>query len=313
MPTLVLGRAADAEVLLRAIESGAVSKIRPVGILSPARSDRVAGDPRHSGARRSRRSRAGGRRSCRSRHQGHAPGADAERAGAGGRARIDPDAGAPARACDQPAAGARRGRRGAAACAGQCRGPAAAAERQDRLRPPRIADQGRLRGRHRRRRLDRRGNLRPAGDLRRRAPAGDREFRAGAARGARDARRQEIRAAIDGRIADIRDRDRILRLVKDFKPDIVFPCRGAQARAAARARLGRGRQDQRVRLGQRRRCGGRSRRARHGDDLDRQGDRADLGAGRDQALRRDVLPGARRRPHAPRRRPPKEPAHRRCG
>jgi FlaA1/EpsC-like NDP-sugar epimerase len=40
MPTLILGRAADAEVLLRAIESGAVSKIQPVGILSPARSDR---------------------------------------------------------------------------------------------------------------------------------------------------------------------------------------------------------------------------------------------------------------------------------
>ncbi len=40
MPTLVLGRAADAEVLLRAIESGAVSKIQPVGILSPSRADR---------------------------------------------------------------------------------------------------------------------------------------------------------------------------------------------------------------------------------------------------------------------------------
>jgi O-antigen biosynthesis protein WbqV len=40
MPTLVLGTAADADVLLRAIESGAVSKVRPVGILSPARSDR---------------------------------------------------------------------------------------------------------------------------------------------------------------------------------------------------------------------------------------------------------------------------------
>ncbi len=38
-PTLVLGRAADAEVLLRAIESGAVSKIRPVGVLSPSASD----------------------------------------------------------------------------------------------------------------------------------------------------------------------------------------------------------------------------------------------------------------------------------
>jgi len=38
--TLVLGRAADAEVLLRAIESSAVKKIWPVGILSPSRADR---------------------------------------------------------------------------------------------------------------------------------------------------------------------------------------------------------------------------------------------------------------------------------
>ncbi|MCQ3943921.1 MAG: capsular biosynthesis protein [Alphaproteobacteria bacterium] len=39
VPTLVLGRAADAEVLLRAIESGAVKKIWPVGILSPSPAD----------------------------------------------------------------------------------------------------------------------------------------------------------------------------------------------------------------------------------------------------------------------------------
>jgi FlaA1/EpsC-like NDP-sugar epimerase len=38
--TLILGRAADAEVLLRAIESGAVKKIRPVGVLSPSAADR---------------------------------------------------------------------------------------------------------------------------------------------------------------------------------------------------------------------------------------------------------------------------------
>jgi FlaA1/EpsC-like NDP-sugar epimerase len=38
-PTLILGRAADAEVLLRAIESGAVKKIWPVGILSPSGAD----------------------------------------------------------------------------------------------------------------------------------------------------------------------------------------------------------------------------------------------------------------------------------
>jgi O-antigen biosynthesis protein WbqV len=38
-PTLVLGRAADAEVLLRAIESGSVKKIWPAGILSPSTAD----------------------------------------------------------------------------------------------------------------------------------------------------------------------------------------------------------------------------------------------------------------------------------
>jgi FlaA1/EpsC-like NDP-sugar epimerase len=40
MPTLIVGRAADAEVLLRSIESGAVKKIWPVGILSPSPADR---------------------------------------------------------------------------------------------------------------------------------------------------------------------------------------------------------------------------------------------------------------------------------
>jgi O-antigen biosynthesis protein WbqV len=38
-PTLILGHAADVEVPLRAVESGSVHKIWPVGILSPARSD----------------------------------------------------------------------------------------------------------------------------------------------------------------------------------------------------------------------------------------------------------------------------------
>lgn len=38
-PTLILGRAADAEVLLRAIESGAVKKTWPVGVLSPSPAD----------------------------------------------------------------------------------------------------------------------------------------------------------------------------------------------------------------------------------------------------------------------------------
>jgi O-antigen biosynthesis protein WbqV len=39
-PTLVLGPAADAEVLLRSVESGAVKKLQVVGVLSPSRSDR---------------------------------------------------------------------------------------------------------------------------------------------------------------------------------------------------------------------------------------------------------------------------------
>ena len=39
-PILVLGRAADAETLLRSIESGAVTKIWPAGILSPSAADR---------------------------------------------------------------------------------------------------------------------------------------------------------------------------------------------------------------------------------------------------------------------------------
>ena len=39
-PTLLIGRAADAEIFLRGVESGAVNRLWPVGILSPALSDR---------------------------------------------------------------------------------------------------------------------------------------------------------------------------------------------------------------------------------------------------------------------------------
>src|SRR5665647_1696108 len=39
-PTLLIGRAADAEIILRAIESGAVKRIWPVGLLSPSSADR---------------------------------------------------------------------------------------------------------------------------------------------------------------------------------------------------------------------------------------------------------------------------------
>jgi FlaA1/EpsC-like NDP-sugar epimerase len=39
LPTLLIGRAADAEILLRGIESGAVKRIWPVGLLSPSSAD----------------------------------------------------------------------------------------------------------------------------------------------------------------------------------------------------------------------------------------------------------------------------------
>src|SRR5205814_10045852 len=39
-PALLIGRAADAEVLLRGIESGAVKHLWPVGVLSPSPADR---------------------------------------------------------------------------------------------------------------------------------------------------------------------------------------------------------------------------------------------------------------------------------
>ncbi|KRP93311.1 capsular biosynthesis protein [Bradyrhizobium yuanmingense] len=39
-PTLLIGRAADAEVLLRGIESGAIKRIWPIGVLSPSPADR---------------------------------------------------------------------------------------------------------------------------------------------------------------------------------------------------------------------------------------------------------------------------------
>src|SRR3954466_5525448 len=39
-PALLIGRAADAEVVLRGIESGAVKRIWPIGILSPSTADR---------------------------------------------------------------------------------------------------------------------------------------------------------------------------------------------------------------------------------------------------------------------------------
>ena len=118
VPTLIAGRAADAEVLLRAIESGAVTKLRPVGILSPSRADQgqaLRGVPVRGYRRISKRSVASLAEQDISRHTA---GTVAGRAGARRSSRNDADAGAPARACHQPVACARRRRRCVAAGAG---------------------------------------------------------------------------------------------------------------------------------------------------------------------------------------------------
>ena len=39
MPVLLVGRSAEVEILLRGVESGAISKLRPIGILSPSEAD----------------------------------------------------------------------------------------------------------------------------------------------------------------------------------------------------------------------------------------------------------------------------------
>ena len=110
------------------------------------------------------------------------------------RPEVDPDPRAPARPDHEPVAVARRRRR--RRCSSRrsrsricCCGPSVKID----YRAARAVRQRQVDRRHRRRRLDRRGNLRSHRHLRRRAAAGDREFRAGAARGAGDARRQAKR------------------------------------------------------------------------------------------------------------------------
>ena len=187
-PALLIGRAADAEILLRGIESGAVKQIWPVGVLSPSASDRgqtirnipVLGgiDDVEDVIRDYERPRQADR----------ARGDDAVGLRSRSAARSRPDARKTARPDRQPPAVAGRRRR-AAPDRGRGRGPAAAAEREDRLRAPRSAGEGQVDHRHRRRRLDRCGDLRPHRDLRRRAADGDREFGAGALCGDRGAGR----------------------------------------------------------------------------------------------------------------------------
>ena len=175
--TLLLGRAADAEVLLRSIESGAVKKVWPVGVLSPAATDRgqsIRGIPVLGDID------------------------DLERVVADLAARdtrvtrlvLTPSAFSPDARPEAILMRARRlglnvsqlpsleaGRARGAAGAGRGRRPVAAAERQDRLSAARGIRQRQVDRGHRWRWVDRLGNLRPYCRLRRRPAAGDREFR----------------------------------------------------------------------------------------------------------------------------------------
>ena len=181
-PTLMLGRAADAEVLLRAIESGAVKKIWPVGILSPSAADRgqsIRGIPVLGDIDDLERVVADlGDRGTQVTRLVLVPSA------------LSPEA--------RPEAILMRARRLGLTMSqlpsldggAQAVQLAPVAVEDLLLRPSVKIDYAPARAvrqrprdrRHRRRRLDRLGNLRPHRHLRRRTAPGDREFRAGAAR-----------------------------------------------------------------------------------------------------------------------------------
>src|SRR5450756_595302 len=286
-PTLLIGRAADAEILLRGIESGAVKHLWPQGVLSPSPSDRgqmirnipVLGgiddieDVIEDFAKR-------GKPISRVVMTPSAFEPDARTEAVLARA--------PPGADRQPPAVA--GKRGDAAADRGCgRGPVAAFQRKHRLCASRSAGEEQGGDRHRRRRVDRLGDLRPRRDLRRGAAAGDREFGAGAlcrhrSPGGPPGRRRHRgtdRRYPRPRAHDAAD-DRIQAGHRVSR-------RGAQACAHPRTRLERGGQDQHLRIDQCRRCRARRRRRGDGDDIDRQGDRAGVDAGPDQALCGDVL------------------------
>ena len=300
LPTLVLGRAADAEVLLRAIESGAVTRVRPVGILSPSIADRgqtVRGIPVVGGLDDLEQIVR-----------------DAEERGTRvARLIFTPSALVPEVAPETILMRARRlglqtSRLPSLDDGGEALQLAPVAVEDLLLRPSVKIDYRRLEQFIRGKSVIVTGGGGSIG-----AEICDRVVAFGAARllvvENSEAALHTVLEALKAKGTRRRDRRphrrrarprAHLRRVRRVQARHRVPRGGAQARAAARTRLGRGGQDQRVRLGQRRGRRGRGRRDRDGDDLDRQGDRAGVGARRDQALRRDVLPGARRRFRAPR-------------
>jgi FlaA1/EpsC-like NDP-sugar epimerase len=222
LPTLVLGRAADAEVLLRAIESGAVSRVRPVGILSPSIADRrqsIRGVPVVGGLddleQVVRDSEARGTHIA--------------------RLIFTPSALVPEAAPESTLMRARRlglqtSRLPTLTDGGEALQLAPVAVEDLLLRPSVTIDYSRLEQVVRNKSIIVTGGGGSIG-----AEICDRVVTFGAARLLvvehsevalytilETLRAKGITAEIDGRIADVRDRDRIMRLFADYKPDIVF-------------------------------------------------------------------------------------------
>ena len=222
IPTLILGRAADVEVPLRAIESGAISKIWPVGLLSPARSDQgatVRGVPV-----------LGGFDDLESviallRHRKTPVTRLVLTASA-----FDPDSGAESLLMRARQLGLSTHRLPSLDETGRSLQLAPVAVEDLLLRPSVKIDYGRLEGFLKGRSVVVTGGGGSIG-----AEICDRVVTFGAKRllivensepalysalEALEAKQSKTR--IEGRLADVRDRERIFRLLKDFKPDIVF-------------------------------------------------------------------------------------------
>jgi FlaA1/EpsC-like NDP-sugar epimerase len=221
-PTLILGRAADAEVPLRAIESGSIRKIWPVGILSPARSDRGAsmrGVPVLGGFDDLEQVVTLLR----------------ERGTPIARLVLTPSAFEPGTSAEATLMQARRlgiaaSRLPALQEAGEALQLAPVAVEDLLLRPSVKIDYARLEHLVKGKSVVVTGGGGSIG-----AEICDRIVAFGAARlmvvensepalyAVLEALRvKETRTEIDGRLADVRDRDRIFRLIADFKPNIVF-------------------------------------------------------------------------------------------
>ena len=291
-PTLVLGRAADAEVLLRSIESGAVKKIWPVGVLSPSTADRgqsIRGIPVLGDIDDLERVVADfSDRGTRVTRVVLTPSA------------LSPEARPEALLIRARKLGLAMSQLPSLDAGGQAVQLAPVAVEDLLLRPSVKIDYRRLETFVSGKAIVVTGGGGSIG-----SEICERLVTFGAARllvieNSEPALHAvlELLEAMQARADISRPHRRYSRPDADHEPDRAiqarhgFSRRRAQTRAAARTGLGRGHQDQRVRLDQ---CRGRrrgSRRRRYGHDFHRQGDRAGFSAGRHQAARGNVLRGA---------------------